>query len=396
MFFLIVGLITFSICKDVSAQSTRAEEIAQKQAEKAKQLTPYVPNKGERILIRVQELPFVGGAPRGFYPFLGSAFPGGGIAGGPGYRALIGDNGYWDIHGAYSISNYRMADTTLRLPDFGHGVFKTSFNAHYAHADKVRFYGIGNDSLEDNLTRFTYKPLTFSANERIELTDWFAIGGGIDYLLLENDRGEGTDPSIEELFGPAEAPGLFIDFEYLRPRASAEIDYRQAPGYTTSGGFYRVDYSKYSERDLEGFDFDRVDVEVDQFFPLLRANWVLAFRGLASVTNTDGANQIPYFLLPRLGGGTFLRGFPDYRFVDNHRMLLTAELRWTPSKFLDMALWYETGKVAADKSDLDLEDLHDCWGIGARFHGPMQTPFRIEIAFSDEATRLIFSAGPSF
>jgi hypothetical protein len=394
MFF--VTLVASNFAEVASAQSTREEEITQQQAEKAKALKVYTPNKAERLLIRIQNLSFFGGQPRGFYPLVGSAFPGGGAAFGGGYRALIGDNGFWDIHGLYSISNYRMGDTTLRLPDFANGAMKTWINGHYAHADKVRFYGIGNNTDVDDLTRFTYKPLTLGITERVELSHWFAVGGGVDFMKLEDDPGNGSGASIEEEFNPITAPGLFQDLEYIRPRAFAEIDWRQGPGYTTSGGFYRADWSRYSERDELPFDFDRLDIEVDQFIPILRANWVLAFRGMVSTTNVDDGNEIPYYLQPRLGGGRYLRGFPDYRFIDRHSLLLTAEYRWTPSKFLDMAIFYETGKVASKRSDLDLEDLHDCWGIGARFHGPVNTPLRIEIARSVEGTRIIFSAGPSF
>ncbi|HSE43009.1 MAG TPA: hypothetical protein VLH08_19775 [Acidobacteriota bacterium] len=393
----IFGVVASTFSEVASAQSTREEEIKQQQAEKAKALKVYTPNKAERLLIRIQNLSFFGGQPRGFYPMVGSAFPGGGAAFGGGYRTLIGDDGYWDIHGLYSISNYRMGDTTFKLPDFANGAMKTHVNAHYAHADKVRFYGIGNNTQPEDLTRFTYKPLTISVTERVELSDWFAVGGGVDFMKLEDDAGEGpNDPSIEERFNPITAPGLFQDLEYIKPRAFAEIDWRQAPGYTTSGGFYRADWSRYSERDELPFDFDRLDIEVDQFVPILRANWVLAFRGMVSTTNVDDGNEIPYYLLPRLGGGKYLRGFPDYRFMDRHSLLLTAEYRWTPSKFLDMAIFYETGKVASRRSDLDLEDLHDCWGIGARFHGPVNTPLRIEFARSVEGNRIIFSAGPSF
>ena len=48
---------------------------------------------------------------------------------------------------------------------------------------------------------------------------------------------------------------------------------------------------------------------------------------------------------------------------------MNAELRWTPARFLDMAVFYDTGKVAARKEDLDFEDLEDSYGIGMRFIG---------------------------
>ncbi|HEY7160004.1 MAG TPA: hypothetical protein VH815_02040, partial [Acidobacteriota bacterium] len=50
MLFLIL-LMSFSafLCDTVRAQSTREEEIAQQQAEKAKSLKRYTPNKAEKI-----------------------------------------------------------------------------------------------------------------------------------------------------------------------------------------------------------------------------------------------------------------------------------------------------------------------------------------------------------
>jgi hypothetical protein len=74
---------------------------------------------------------------------------------------------------------------------------------------------------------------------------------------------------------------------------------------------------------------------------------------LVSTTDINDNDQIPFFLLPSLGGRSELRGYPNFRFTDRNRMLLTAEYRWTPSKFMDMPIFYEVGKVAAKRSDLD-------------------------------------------
>jgi len=61
-----------------------------------------------------------------------------------------------------------------------------------------------------------------------------------------------------------------------------------------------------------------------------------------------------------------------------------------------MVLFYETGKVAAETSDLNFEDLHGCWGFGVRFHTPAFTAFRVEFAHSEEGNRLILSGGAAF
>lgn len=391
---LLVSLsLTFAFAGILSAQSTRAQELAEKQEEKSTHLAPYVPNKGERILKRFEN--FLQ-APDKFYPFLGSTYPSGGFALGAGYRQRYGDTGWWDIHGAYSIRNYKMLDTTLHLPELVSGALKTDINVHYVDATRVRFFGLGNDSRQDNETNYGFEPISVGVTETARPVWWFGLGGGVDYLKYETSEGDGPTPSTEEVFDSVTAPGLGIDFEYLRPRAFVQIDWRQSPGYTTSGGLYRAAWSKYLERDLSGFDFDRVDIEIDQFIPLFRANWVIALRGLISTTNVDSGDQIPFFLLPRLGGSSELRGYPNFRFIDRHRLLLTAEYRWTPSKFLDMAIFYEAGKVASRRADLDLEDLHESYGIGARFHAPRITALRIELARSIEGTRIIISGGPSF
>jgi hemolysin activation/secretion protein len=131
--------------------------------------------------------------------------------------------------------------------------------------------------------------------------------------------------------------------------------------------------------------------------PVLRANWVLALGGLVTVTDIDAGSRIPHVMLPSLGGGATLRGYPDFRFRDRHRMVMNAELRWTPARFLDMAVFYDTGKVAARRRDLDFDGLHDSYGIGMRITGRKGYAFRLEVARSREhRARLLIGAGGAF
>jgi len=390
-------LLLLCVSIPVLAQQTRVEEITAQQAEKAKHLGPYKPNKAENTILRIERWGLLSGNPIGFYPFIGSAFSGGGLALGPGYRRPFGDNAAFDIHGAWSIANYKLVDTSLKLPDFANGHVRSRVHAKYVDAGKVSFFGIGNDSQKDNKTSFSYSPKFVDIEETISPVRWFAVGGGVAYLQIDTAEGENpTVPSIEEVFSPAQAPGLGLDPTYVVGNLFAQIDTRQSPGYTTSGTYIRGDFFDYSDRDNDPFDFRRFDGEINQFIPILRANQIIALRALVSVTDVKDFNQVPFFLLPKLGGGEELRGFPDFRFRDRNRLLLTAEYRWTPSKFMDMAIFYETGKVAARRADIDLEDLHDCYGIGARFHTPASTAFRIEVAHSKEGTRIIFGGGPVF
>ena len=63
---------------------TRAEEVEARQREKAQNLVPYQPNRFERVMTRLGEN--FASPPSGFYPTVGSIYPGGGFTLGAGYR----------------------------------------------------------------------------------------------------------------------------------------------------------------------------------------------------------------------------------------------------------------------------------------------------------------------
>jgi outer membrane translocation and assembly module TamA len=98
--------------------------------------------------------------------------------------------------------------------------------------------------------------------------------------------------------------------------------------------------------------------------------------------------------MPQLGG-TDLRGFSNYRFRDRHSIWFTGEYRWYVQEFVDMAVFYDAGKVAPERSQLDFDDLKTSIGAGIRFHGPRTTAVRFEVARSAEGWRLIFGFSPA-
>jgi len=114
-------------------------------------------------------------------------------------------------------------------------------------------------------------------------------------------------------------------------------------------------------------------------------------------TTLDDDDEVPYFLLPSLGSGSTLRAYPSWRFRDRHSLLMSGEWRWIVNRtFLDMALFYDTGKVTARREDLNFKDLNQDFGIGIRFHGPASTPPRVDVAHGSEGINVVFSGGAAF
>jgi outer membrane protein assembly factor BamA len=217
----------------------------------------------------------------------------------------------------------------------------------------------------------------------------------VGYDDFKNEEGSGAAPSIETAYDATTAPGLFENLKFVRSRGLAAIDWRVSPGYSRRGGFYGVTLTDYSDLD-KTYGFRRADAELIQHLPILRETWVLSFRGrVQSVLDDD--DTVPYYLLPSLGSGSTLRGYRTARFRDRHALLTSAEFRWVPSRLaLDMAIFYDAGKVASRFEDLDFDKMKSNWGIGVRFHGPTATPLRIEMARGSDGWHLVFSSSAAF
>jgi hypothetical protein len=371
---------------------TRAQQIAKEQAAKAPLVKPYEPTRGERAVMAAEASLL---NPPPLYVWFGSIYPGGLLAVGAGARRPIGDTALVDVHGGWSLRNYKGAQALFRLPELADRRVRIELRAQGFDAPAVAYYGLGRNSQKGDKATFSYQPITLGGIVTVKPEPHVAIGGGADYLHISTGPGD-RNTSINDRFTPETAPGLGADPEYLRTQIFAGYDWRASPGYTDRGGWYHAEWYDYRRRDAGIGDFSRLDAEVRQFFPILRANQVIALRGLISTTSIDRDDQVPYFLMPDLGGADELRGYPAFRFRDRHRILTSAEYRWKAGQFVDLALFADAGKVEADRSDLNLKGLIKTYGIGVRFHAPSATVLRVELARTRDGMALVFAAGQIF
>lgn len=369
-----------------AAQETRAELIAARQAEKAKTAAPYKPSAFERIMAKLEEN--IASPPNGFYPEIGRIPQGGGFSAGVGYRHFFGPQAVFDLRGAYSIKNYQHYEAAVRTPWNGSGRLVMEARAGYLDAPQVGYFGIG--MVGAGRTNFTLKQRYGLGRVEFQPTSWTRLNGEAGYDAYETGGGKGRHPSIETTYTASDAPGLFTDLSLTRLQGQAAIDWRTSPGYSRKGGFYGVTLENYSDSD-DVFTFQKLNAEAIQHIPILRENWVLSFRGrMESIV--DDTDTVPFFLLPQLGSGRTLRGYQTGRFRDRHSLLTSAEIRWVPNRLaMDMAVFYDAGKVTRRREDLDLDDLKTDWGVGIRFHGPTMTVLRVEAARGDQGWRLVVS-----
>ena len=378
--------------RDAAAQDTREAVIAAAQADKAAHPPDEAPSPAERITAEVQEI--LTPKPSGFYPSFGSVWGGGGLTLGLGYKQRYGDHASWRVVGRYSLRNYKLVEAGTSSPGHQDGRLDLSAVAGWRDATEVAYYGLGMDSSRSDRANFRFKQYFARAEAELRPASWARLSGSTaleDYRLLP---GEGDEPSIETMFTPHTAPGLGASPTYVHAEATAAIDWRQSPGYSRSGGYYGVTLHEYA--DTSGpFDFRRLDATAVQHVPFLRETWVLSLR--AGVQTTLGGEEVPYFLLPALGSGRTLRGYHSWRFRDRHALITSAEWRWFPNRLgMDMAIFFDAGKVAGRREDLDFTGMKHDWGLGLRLHSPEKTPVRIELARGSEGFNVVFAGGAAF
>jgi hypothetical protein len=376
----------------VSAQDSREAEIAAAQAEKAKTLEPYQVSTAERWVKQLEHTLI--SQPDGIYPYFGSVYGGGGFTLGAGFRRYYGDNTHWDLRGLYSVKSYKLIELTTDSWDLASGKVSLHARAGWRDATEIAYHGLGPDSSPDR-TNYRMKQATVGGSLRARPGGYTVFGAGAAYEDYTLEPGLGSAPSIEEVFTPATAPGLGASPSYIHTSASAGLDWRPAAGYARRGGLYEVTYHNYADRH-DTYSFDGVDGEVVQHIPVLRENWVISLHGLVQTTLNDD-DVVPYFMLPSLGSGSTLRGYSSWRFRDRHSILTSGEFRWIPSRLgLDMAIFYDAGKVASRREDLSLRHLRHDVGVGFRFHSPLATPLRIEFARGNEGLRIVFAGSAAF
>jgi hypothetical protein len=385
-----IGLLL--IASSTLAQDSRVESITELQAEKATRLEPYAPNRAEVILAQVQNA--LSRAPNGFYPYFDSVYSGGGFTLGAGYRRYLGDRLTGNIQGLYSVKNYKLIELALQPPRPHSGRLDFRVVTGWRDATQVSYYGLGIQS-PDSRSAFGMQQGYAGGDLSFRPYRWTILGGSATYEAFALGDGSGSAPDVDDTFTTVTAPGLGDSPDYLHTMASAGIDTRASPGYARRGGLYEIAYHRFDDR-RDTYSFDRLDAEIVQHFPIVRENWVLSLRGRLQSTLSD-TDAVPYFLMPALGSGSTLRSYGSWRFRDRHALLFTGEWRWTPSRLaMDAVIFYDAGTVAERRDGLRLDDMKSSIGGGIRFHTPVATPLRVEIAGGGEGLRLVFGATAAF
>jgi hypothetical protein len=378
-----VLLIVLVCGRGAAAQETRADTLKQAREEKQQQAAPYEPNMLETVLKAIER----GGVPLitrdHVYLKLGSITTGSGFAYGAGFRSrrLFDGAASVDLWGGASMTRYWAGEGRLRFPELANGFIDAQAYGRRHDYPREDYFGLGPASERGNHTDYAIRQTTIGARAAVRPAPIVSIGGGLEHI--DSGVRDGADPavpSIGEVFDEQSAPGITQQPDYLRSIVYIDVDFRR-PLNARKGGWYRAEWSHYDDRQVSGYSFDRLDLDIRQYVSFLSERRVLVGRVAASTSNVEEGDQVPFYMMPTLGGKDTLRGFHEYRFRGPHALLLQGEYRFEIWSGLDAALFYDAGKVALRRSDLDFNDLESDYGFGFRFNTDNGIVARVDAAF---------------
>jgi hypothetical protein len=286
--------------------------------------------------------------------------------------------------GAYSTKGYTRLSAGVNARNLGGSRVDVGVSGQYYEFPQEDFFGPGMDSLESNRTNYLLEAFESGVAVRWKPSR-LQVGGGLTYFSPR--VGRGTDsrfPSTDDLFTPAAAPGLGTETDFLKTEVSAELDWRDTPAHPHAGGRYAIAVTNFDDRDLNRYDFSRVDVNLQQYVPLPDRYRLVALRAQGVFTEAESDTAVPFYVQPTLGGASHLRGFRESRFRDQNSVLVGAEYRWEAWWALDAALFVDAGMVAPSRRSLSLREMEVGYGIGFRFHSNRAFVARLDLAFSHE------------
>jgi hypothetical protein len=374
---------------DAQDATTRAETLQREREEKALNLAPPQQNRLERVLMDLESgrvFERILNPAEGLYPKIGNITTGSGFSFGPGYRYPRWFDGQLEFSSfvAASFSRYWMIDGRLLAPRLADGRVSLGVYGQRYDFPEEDFFGLGPDSSRDNEVIYGLRNTMVGGFGTYRPIPWLNLTAGVNYLNPSIDAFS-EEESLLRVFGPAEAPGALVQPDFYRYSAAIDVNRRVPTGNPRRGGQYVLSYNRYDDADLDLFSFNRVDIDLQHYVPLVRDRRVLALHARAVLTDADPGAEVPFYFQPTLGGPDDLRGFRNFRFRDRNTMLFQAEYRWEIFTAVDGAIFYDIGKVAPRLQDFHLSDFERDFGIGFRFGTINGVFLRIEGAFGSSA-----------
>jgi len=244
------------------------------------------------------------------------------------------------------------------------------------------FYGLGHDSLKSQHTNFALRQswvglrLMITPMKRMELGSIYRLSRSKalpgQNSLYPSPPSYFPDLPGYETYTRLRSGGFYFDLDYIRDEYQLGGAGHWGATYHESLDSSNVRYFAY-EMQLEG----RMPV-----FP--KSSAVVGQANIEFIRPRGGSDAIPFYLLPRIGGSSTMRGFALDRFYGKNLILLSLEYRYRIHPNIQVFPFYDEGQIYDHSSELEWLNWHRNYGIGLRYRMVGRTVLRVEYGRSSE------------
>ncbi len=255
-----------------------------------------------------------------------------------------------------------------------------------------RFYGIGNNSRQENEERYRYKfiggkmALLRNIGLRTFIGPDVHIRKYYEVTLESMNSVTGSQLWRQQLPGyrPGFNNGIGISFI---------IDHRNSTAFPSRGFYLEVSGYRFGKFIGGDYNYSNLNLELNRYYGI-KPRKVIATNTVINLNR----GHVPVMHLASAGGDQILRGYAHYRFLANNFAGTQVEYRFPLFWRFSMATFTGIGDVFDQFSDLSLEKLKYSLGAGFRYAvvPGQRLNSRLDIGYGSEGFNVYLMVGEAF
>ncbi|QYJ90491.1 BamA/TamA family outer membrane protein [Shewanella halotolerans] len=260
------------------------------------------------------------------------------------------------------------------------------------HNEASVYYGrgIADGNIDSNHHEFDEQLYSFTPRWMTQVADNYFVGVGADFTYASADkftRVEGDIPLPSDGILPSNfSSGLVVTSIY------DSRDYRLN---ATKGWLFQLDAGLYQNSEYDSFA--KYDLELANYIDLSTTSLLSQMPGLIAwqVQGHFTSGDVPWNMLPDLGGSSAMRGYIKGRYRDKQMMMGQVEYRLPIFQRYGMVFWGGVGSVADKVSDLN-DELLTSYGTGFRFKIKDNINLRLDVGVGENETNFYLNVNEVF
>ena len=261
---------------------------------------------------------------------------------------------------------------------------------HRVYTD--RFYGIGNDTRDEDEGRYGYSYVGAKLGALKNLGRRMFLGLDLQLTNYYDLSIDSIGVDRENLLQAQQIPGYKgglnsgLGLIFL-------FDTRDNTAYASQGILFEASAYNFGKMLGGDFDYRNINLNFSKYIEL-RPERILAFNTALNLNN----GEVPVMRLAPAGGDKILRGYAKNRFLEDNFAGVQAEYRFPLYRRFGMAAFAGVGDVFDKPSDVHFSNIKYSIGSGLRYalNKEQKLNIRVDVGYGREGSNFYIVIGEAF